>query len=81
MLRILSEDGKVLAKLKREECTPLELKLNVTSKGHTWSHIGDILYEYGGGWTDKASITVTEEQYAFLLTLQARSSWEDCRNL
>jgi hypothetical protein len=82
MLRILSEDGKVLAKLKREDCTPLELKLNVTTKGHEWGHIGDILFEYGSGRGNAmTSITVTEEQYAFLQTLQARRSWEECRNL
>ena len=68
--------------VKQAGCIPLELKLNVSSKGHEWKHIGDLLYDYGRG-TDGAYnfIQVTHEQYVFLKILLAKPTWQECRDL
>jgi hypothetical protein len=63
------------------EAIRLELKLNVTSNGRTWSNIGDALYDFGTKKVSAAAkIVVTDEQYDFLLKLQSLSS-EECRYL
>jgi len=33
--------------LNDRQAIDLELKLNITSKGHEWKHIGDVLYNFG----------------------------------
>ena len=81
-MEILHEDGKHRFTLEKKECIPLELKLNVSSKGREWSHIGTILFEFA---TEKpkalTSITLTDAQYEFLIMLMGKRSWEECRNL
>jgi hypothetical protein len=81
-MKIITESGKYTFTLKKSECVPLELKLNVTAKGKGWKHIGDYLYEYG---TDQhraiTELVVTDEQYEFLIMLMGKKSWEDCRDL
>jgi len=81
-MEIITEDMKHGFTLKKEECVPLELKLNVSSKGRVWSHIGTILFEFGTGQpTALTKIVVTNDQYEFLLQLMAKRDWSDCRGL
>ena len=81
-MEMLHEDGINKFTLTRKECIPLELKLNVSSKGRLWSHIGTILFEYA---TEKqnalSSVKLTDAQYEFMLMLMGKRSWEECRNL
>jgi hypothetical protein len=75
-------DGSIHFDLDKKECIDLELRLNVSSKGRTWSHIGDYLFEYGSGSSKAAkSMTVEPFQYTFLCQLLEKRSWEDCKGL
>ena len=81
-MQLLSENGRPTITLTAQESIDLELKLNVTSKGKIWSHIGDILFEFGSNKKDAAnSILLTLEQYDFVEVLMARATWESCRDL
>jgi hypothetical protein len=81
-MQVITESGKHTFSVKRGECVSLELKLNVTSKGHVWQHIGDYLMEYGTGRAHAVSeIVVTDDQYEFLIMLLGKRSWEDCVDL
>ena len=81
-MKIITESGKHTFTLKKSECVPLELKLNVSSKGKGWKHIGDYLFDFG---SDKATavseLVVTNEQYEFLIMLMGKKSWTECREL
>jgi len=81
-MEMLHEDGVNKFTLTKKECIPLELKLNVSSKGRLWSHIGTILFEFA---TEKpnalSSITLTDAQYEFVLMLMGKRSWEECKGL
>jgi hypothetical protein len=71
MIHIISDPAPIIT-LDRAECIPLELKLNVSSKGHLWKHIGDILFDYGRNTTGAIDvIRVTREQYDFIKQLLA----------
>ena len=79
---LLSETGYPTITLTRKVCTDLELKLNVSSKGRLWSHIGDILFDYGTGKDNATtSILLTDYQYSFIQMLLKRATWESCRGL
>ena len=80
-MELLSETGKPQITLTRPQCTSLELKLNVSSKGKMWSHIGNYLFEVASAQKNTSSILLTDEQYEFMSLLLARSTWEDCRGL
>ena len=81
-MQILSDSGNPTIVLTARECIQLELKLNVTSKGKVWSHIGDFLYDYGISKKGaERSILVTDEQYRFLQTLMVKETWVNCRDL
>lgn len=75
-------DDKHSFKLDYEESIDLELKLNVSGLGKRWSHIGDVLFDYG---TKKkglhAELLVDADEYAFLLRLMEKASWEQCRGM
>ena len=65
-----------------QDSIALELKLNVTQYGHTWKHIGDVLYNYGVGKPDALKdFVVTSEQLSYLKILQTKPDWESCRGL
>ena len=80
-MRLLCDKQPTL-NLTPAECIELELKLNVSSKGRPWSHIGQMLFEYG---TKKQgaleNIQMEKEEYDFLLILFNKPSWESCRGL
>ena len=81
-MNIITESGKHTFTLKKSECVPLELKLNVTSRSKEWKHISDYLFDFG---SDKATavseLVVTNEQYEFLIMLMGKKSWTECREL
>ena len=80
-MELLSETGQPTITLSRPDCTSLELKLNVSSKGKLWRHIGDYLFEVGTAKKNTGSVLLTDEQYAFISLLLKRETWETCRNL
>ena len=80
-MELLSETGQPTITLSRPLCTSLELKLNVSSKGKLWHHIGDYLFEVGTAKKDTGTILLTDEQYDFICILMKRATWEDCRSL
>lgn len=80
-MELLSETGKPTMTLTRPQCTSLELKLNVSSKGKLWRHIGDYLFEVGSAQKNTGTVLLTDEQYDFIGILLKRDTWEDCRTL
>ena len=66
--------------LEEKEALDLELKLNVTTFGHTWSKVGDVLFNFATGRSTVDSFTVTVEQYDFLKLLMTKSK-NDCSTL
>lgn len=71
-------NGTIYFFLTERQCVDLELRLNVTTKAKLWGHIGDYLFEYGTGKSDKDILTVSDEEYTFLCKLLAAKTWEDC---
>jgi hypothetical protein len=81
-MELLSENGQPTITLTRAECSSLELKLNVSSKGNLWRHIGDYLFDYGTGKSDTVTrILLTAYQYEFISILLKKPTWETCRGL
>jgi hypothetical protein len=75
-------DGTIHFTLEPKECIDLELRLNVSSKGRQWSHIGDYLFDYGSGRsTAVTSIKVEPQEYTFLCMLLEKKTWENCKGL
>ena len=74
-------DGSIHFTLTERQCVDLELRLNVTTKAKLWSHIGDYLFEYGTGKSNKDTLKVSSEEYTFLCKLLAAKTWEDCLEL
>lgn len=67
-------DGDYILALKKEECIPLELKLNLTKYGYDWKHIGDALYKYSHQYnSDSCKIYVTQEQLNYLIKINQMS--------
>ena len=64
-----------------EEAINLELKLNVTRYAQIWRYIGDVLFDYANSKSNIKELTVTSEQYTFLMLLMTKSGWEACRAL
>lgn len=80
-MELLSETGKPTMTLTRPQCNSLELKLNVSSKGKLWRHIGDYLFEVGSAQKNTGTVLLTDEQYDFICILMKRDTWETCRSL
>ena len=59
----------------------LELKLNVSSKGHELKHYGDILFDFASKNTDKRLIEVSSIEYNFLNMLNEKKTWQECRGI
>ena len=64
--------------LNSEEALSMELKLNVTTKGHIWKEIGDYLFDFHTGKTDNTIHHITLEQFNFLSEL-SKYSFDKCR--
>jgi hypothetical protein len=67
--------------LKSTETVSLELKLNVTSKGKVWAHIGHVLFDYRLKQNVPETLIVSTDQYQFLLVLLSKGSYNDCYDL
>ena len=79
---IITSDESQFIQLNKQEAIQLELKLNVTSKGHELKNIGDELFNFGSSQEQKnCSFIVTNEQYKFIMMLMSKSSWKDCYGL
>ena len=66
----------------QKEARDLELKLNVTSKGHEWMEIADALFAIHSNHKDAVTrLVVTTEQYTFLKKLNERLGWESCKDM
>ena len=80
-MRLLCDKHPTL-NMNEADCIDLELKLNVSSKGRPWAHIGQMLFEYG---TKKRgalkNIVLEMEEYEFLVKLYNQPSWESCKGL
>lgn len=53
-----------------QEAAMLELKLNVSSRGHVYKSIGDALYKISIGPEPEGEIEVTDIQHDFLKRLE-----------
>ena len=67
--------------LSRQDAIQLELKLNVSSKGHELKEVGDVLFNFGSNRSDESYYTVNNYVFDFLEKLMNRKSWQDCRVL
>ena len=67
--------------LNKQESINLELKLNVTSKGHQLRFIGDVLYNFGSGLKDDSNLVIKSEDFNFLKMLLQKNHWRDCKDL
>jgi hypothetical protein len=68
--RLCITNGNLMFFVAYDQAIDIELKLNVSKFGKTWSHIGDHLFQYGTRTrapTD--TLSVTKEQYEFLVDL------------
>jgi hypothetical protein len=80
MLYIL--DGVNTLSLSRDNARELELKLNVSSKGHLWSALGTALFDFHSvGSAKPIYYTVTTEQYQFLEVLRTKAGYDSCKGL
>ena len=79
MLRITDQTRTFT--VPRNETISLELKLNVTHVGRTWKELGDHLFYFANRTDIPDLLTVTPEQYDFLLLLHSKPCWESCRDL
>jgi hypothetical protein len=64
--------------LNSEQAREMELKLNITTKGHIWKKIGDYLYDFHTGKTDNTIHHITFEQFNFL-NKHFKYSFDECR--
>ena len=72
-------DNISIIELTKPKARELELKFNVTSKGHKWSNIGDALFNFQPDvYTD--DFVVTTEQLEFLNKIIPLSK-EQCKNV
>lgn len=67
--------------LNRQDAIKLELKLNVSSKGHELMHLGAILFNFGSGKIDNSTYTVNNDVFEFLEKLVNRKTWQDCHGV
>ena len=82
MSKIIIEDLDSLKfNLTKDEAKALELKLNVSSKGRPWIAIGDYLFKFHTGEKVDNTYVASTEQMEFLIKLNGKKSWEDCKGL
>ena len=74
-------DFDLKIELTKEEARDLELKLNVSTKGHSWSNIGKYLFSYHTGESVIPYYVVTLEQYNILNLLIYTNSMEECKKI
>ena len=73
--RLILSDGSPsslpLVLTEQRRAIALELALNKSPYGHSWKHIGDVLYDFGVGRPVPAALTLTQFQLVYLKTLLA----------
>jgi hypothetical protein len=74
-------DGTRAFSITKQQANDLELKLNVTAHGHTWKHIGDVLFDFSGSRPCVSTYTVNEQQYDFLSMLLTKNGYQECKGL
>ena len=81
ILTIKDETDETI-ELSEKQAIDIELKLNVTSKGHEWKHIGDILFNFGSNKEEAVfEYTVTSIQMEFIKMLMTKNSYHECKGL
>lgn len=80
-LNLTTEAGVQMILLQKQECIQMELKLNVSSKGHEYKDLGDVLFYFAHDSNTNREHVVSQTIYDFLLQLQAKNNWEECREL
>lgn len=81
-LTIKDDETYETIELTEKEAIDIELKLNVTSKGHEWKHIGDVLFNFGSNNESAVfEYIVTSIQMEFIKILMIKNSYQECRNL
>jgi hypothetical protein len=81
-LTIKDDETYETIELTEKEAIDVELKLNVTSKGHEWKHIGDVLFNFGSNNQEAIfEYTVTSIQMEFIKMLMTKNSYQECRGL
>lgn len=82
ILQIVDTDTNRSFDIPRSECIQLELKHNVSSKGKTWSFIGDHLFNFAGQLHNiPSTMRITRDQYNHLEILMTKPGWEACRGV
>ena len=66
--------------LDRKDARDLELKLNVSAKGHVWPTLGTTFFEFHSTGIP-VQVEVTKEQFNFLELLKTKKGWESCKEL
>jgi hypothetical protein len=79
MLTLTTTTNQLMT-LNRDDAWKLELKLNVSSKGHPWASLGTTLFEFHSSGTP-ATLEITNEQFIFLELLATKPDWESCKGL
>ena len=75
-------DGKKEIQLNYKKSIDLELKLNVSAYGKVWTHIGDLLYEYGMKKKEgPVELKVGAPEFQFLHRLMEQPTWEQCQGM
>ena len=72
-------DGDYILGLQKDECIPLELKLNITKYGVDWKHIGDVLY-YFGAYKQVNKLSITPKQLNYLIKIN-KMSYDDVNKM
>jgi len=81
-LTLTADETYEAIELTEKEAIDVELKLNVTSKGLEWKHIGDVLFNFGSNNKEAVfEYTVTSIQMEFIKMLITKNSYQECRNL
>ena len=67
---IMDISKNIVLRPTKQQALQMELKLNTSQWGRTWSHIGDKLYDYSIDKTDlPPALIVTSAQFKFLSEL------------
>jgi hypothetical protein len=81
MSTLLITTGYEDMNLTPKDAINLELCLNVTTVGHDWKDIGDVLYNFGSNQSNaKTNLIVSENQFNFLQVLRTKT-WQTAKSM
>ncbi len=81
LLNITTQAGIPMMGLTKDDAAQMELKLNVSSKGHEYQDLGDLFFMFAHHAVRGGERVVSETVYAFLQQLAEKNNWEECRGL